>query len=134
MRESERGEREASGLRSAGRFTNRPRSGRRETAPEHRIDIECTHYTATGARYRVNYLGKVLIESARDPEREACRVLLAKGVRGMLAIFSRGSAVQRARVDIEQGAKLTTIDNASKGPKTVNYRARPDHVEPDERE
>ena len=92
-------------------------AGRRETAPEHRIDIQCTRYTATGARYRVTYLGKVLIESARDPEYEACRVLLTKGVRGTLAIFSRGSSVPRARVDIEEGAKLTTIDNASKGPR-----------------
>ena len=109
-------------------------SQQQATVLKHRIDIQCTRYTATGARYRVTYLGKVLIESARDPEYEACRVLLARGVRGMLAIFSRGSSVPRARVDIEEGAKLTTIDNASKGPKTVKYRPRPDHVEPADRE
>ena len=57
-----------------------------------------------------------------------------QGHQGTLAVFSRGSSVPRARVDIEEGAKLTTIDNASKGPKTVKYRPRPDHVEPNERE
>ena len=73
----------------------------------------------------MTYLGEVLIESARDPEFEACRALLARGVRGTLAIFSRGSAVPRARVDIEEGAKLTTIDNATKGPRTGQLPAAP---------
>jgi len=45
---------------------------------EHRIEIERPHYTLAGARYRVTYLGATLIESARDPEFEACRALLAK--------------------------------------------------------
>ena len=43
-------------------------SQQQATVLEHRIDIECMRYTATGARYRVTHLGEVLIESARDPE------------------------------------------------------------------
>lgn len=109
-------------------------SQRQDADLQHRIDIECKRYTSTGARYCLTYLGKVLIESARDPEFEACRALLARGVSGTLAIFSRGCSAPRARVDIEKGAKRTTVENATKAPRTGNYRPRPDHVEPVERE
>ena len=78
---------------------------REDTSLEHRIEIERTHYTSTGARYRVTYLGETLIESARDPEFEACRALLAKGITGTLVTYSPGSSVPRMRVDIEKGAQ-----------------------------
>ena len=107
---------------------------RHVTALEHRIDIECTHYTSTGARYCVNYLGEVLIESTRDPEYEACRTLFGRRIVGTLVTYGPGSEVPCSKIDIEKGAKLTTIDNATKGPRTGNYRPRPNHVEPDERE
>ena len=73
---------------------------------EHRVDIQLTHYTSTGARYRVTYLGATLVESARDPEFEACRALLARGITGTLVTYSPGGSVPRMRVDIEKGAKL----------------------------
>ena len=100
-------------------------SRREEPSVEHRVDIEPTHYTSTGARYRVTYLGETLIESARDPEFEACRALLAKGITGTLVTYSPGSSVPRMRVDIEKGAKLTTIDNATEGPRIGRYRPHP---------
>jgi hypothetical protein len=56
---------------------------------EHRIEIQQTHYTSTGARYRLTYLGATLIESARDPEYEACRALLARGITGTLVTQPR---------------------------------------------
>ena len=97
-----------------------------EPNPEHRIDIMCTHYTATGARYRVAHLGDTLIESARDPTFEACRVLLARGIVGTLVTYSPRSSVPRLRVDIEKGATLMTIDNANDGPRFGRYRPHPD--------
>ena len=78
-------------------------SHREETGTEHRIEIERMHYRSTGARYRVTYLGETLIESARDPEFEACRALLANGVTGTLVTYSPGSSVPRMKVDIEKG-------------------------------
>jgi hypothetical protein len=93
-----------------------------ETSTEHRIEIERTHYRSTGARYRVTYLGETLVESARDPEFEACRALIAKGVTGTLVTYSPGSSVPSMKVDIEKGAKLMTIDNATEGPRTGRYR------------
>ena len=92
---------------------------------EHRIEIERPHYTLAGARYRVTYLGATLIESARDPEYEACRALLARGITGTLVTYSPGSSVPRMRVDIEKGAKLTIVENAKDGPRTARYRPHP---------
>ena len=96
------------------------------TSHIHRIEIERTRYTSTGARYRVTYLGETLIESARDPTFEACRALLARGIVGTLVTYSPGSSVPRLRADIEQGAKLMTIDNANDGPRFGRYRPHPD--------
>jgi hypothetical protein len=101
---------------------------------EHRIDIQRTHYTSTGARYRVTYLGAVLIESAGDPEFEACRALLGRGITGTLVTYSPGSSVLRMRVDIEQGAKLTTIENAKDGPRTARYRPHPSSAQEEDPE
>jgi hypothetical protein len=89
---------------------------------EHRVDIRHTHYASTGARYRVTYLGATLVESAGDPEFEACRALLARGITGTLVTYSPGGSVPRMRVDIELGAKLTTLENAKDGPRLARYR------------
>jgi len=107
---------------------------KRAASPEHRIEIEPTHYRSTGARYRVTYLGETLIESARDPTFEACRALLARGIVGTLVTYSPGSSTPRLRVDIEQGAKLMTIDNANDGPRFGRYRPHPDGGKGDDAE
>jgi hypothetical protein len=101
---------------------------------EHRIEIERPHYTPTGARYRVTYLGATLIESARDPEFEACRALLARGITGTLVTYSPGGSVPRMRVDIEQAAKLTTVEKAKDGPRLARYRPHPTSVQEDDAE
>jgi hypothetical protein len=101
---------------------------------EHRIEIELTHYTPAGARYRVTYLGKTLIGSARDPEYEACRALLAKGVKGKMVTYSPGSLVPRTRIDIESGAQLTIIENTNEGPRRARYRPHPGAADQDDAE
>jgi hypothetical protein len=107
---------------------------KRAASPEHRIEIERTHYRSTGARYRVTYLDETLVESARDPEFQACRALLAKGVTRTLVTYSPGSSAPRLRVDIEQGAKLMTIDSATDGPRFGRYRLHPDGGKGDDAE
>ena len=101
---------------------------------EHRIEIERPHYTLAGARYRVTYLGATLVESARDPEFEACRALLARGITGTLVTYSPGSSVPRMRVDIEKGAKLTIVENAKDGPRTARYRPHPSSAQEEDAE
>jgi hypothetical protein len=101
---------------------------------EHRIDVERTHFTSTGARYRVTYLGETLVEGARTPLFDACRALLARGVTGTLVMYSRGGTVARAKVDIEKGAESTIIENAMEGPRLGRFRPYPGCTGEDEAE
>ena len=103
-------------------------------AVERRVEFELTHNAGTGARYRVTYLGKTLIESARDPEFEACRALLAKGVTGTLVTYIPGSSIPRMLIDFAKGAHLMTIDNAADGPRISRYRPHPKSTDRDEEE
>lgn len=93
--------------------------------PEHRVELSLTHIAGTGARYRVTHLGAVLIESTRDPEFEACRALLAKGITGTMVTYSPGSPVPRMRLDIEKGAALMTIESATVGLRICRYKPHP---------
>jgi hypothetical protein len=99
---------------------NRPKK-----AAEHGIDVERTHNTSTGPRFRVTYLGEMLVEGARTPLFDACRVLLARGITGKLVMYSPGGSEPRAAVDIEKGAELTIIENAKEGPRIARYRPHP---------
>ena len=45
----------------------------------------------------MTHLGGALIESARDPEFEACRALLARGITGTLTTYGPGGSVPRIR-------------------------------------
>ena len=94
-------------------------------ALEHRVELELAHNTGTRARYLVTYLGKTLIESPRDPEFEACRALLARGITGVQVTYCSGSSVPCMRIDIAKGAQLMTIDNATDGPRIGRYRPHP---------
>src|SRR5262245_16064474 len=97
--------------------------------PEHRVEHSLTRYAITQARYRVTYLGTTLIESARDPEFEACRALLAKGVTGTMVAYSAGSWVPRMRINIAKGAQLMTIEKDADTPRIVRYWPHPRVIE-----
>jgi hypothetical protein len=101
---------------------------------EHRIDIEPTHYTSTGPRYRVMYLGETILEGARTPLFDACRVLLARRITGTLVMYRRGDTVPRAKSDIEKGAESTIIETAKDGPRLGRYRPYPSGTGEDEAE
>lgn len=55
------------------------------------IDIQRTHVTASGARYRVWHDGLILIESAREPLCSGARALVEKGVTGRVQMRRLGS-------------------------------------------
>lgn len=46
------------------------------------IEIENTHTTTSGSRYRIWHDGAVLIESCREPLTDGARALVKKGVTG----------------------------------------------------
>jgi len=100
--------------------------------PDHRVEIQRTHHTSAGSRYRVIFRGETLLETTRDPEFEACRVLLARGVKGTLASYWAGSSVHSMIVDIEKGATLAAIENDKDGPRIGRYRRHPNSTEDDD--
>lgn len=61
------------------------------------IEIEPTHITSSGQRYRVYHDGSVLMDSTREPMTNAARALSKMGVTGRLQARRRGSS----RIDME---------------------------------
>ena len=57
------------------------------------IEIEPSHVVGDrGQRYRVTYAGEVLSESTWNPEFQACRAPLARGITGKLQVWRPGKA------------------------------------------
>lgn len=85
------------------------------------IDIEMTHTTANGARYRVWHDGEVLVASAREPLCTAARALVEKGVTGRVQMRRVGSE----RVDmsglIAVFAAMTVSESQVSAPKFARY-------------
>lgn len=71
-------------------------------------------------KFVVWWLGEVLL-TANDPEHEACRVLLAKGIKGPLRVRWKGASHDAARLDIETGAAKTVRENDKHSPRMVTW-------------
>ena len=84
----------------------------------HRITIEPTEIRGErGQRYRVHYGDAVLIEDTWNPEFEACRALVARGVTGRLDVWRAGKTHPDMIVpDIEEGARWTVVETTRSAP------------------
>jgi hypothetical protein len=73
----------------------------------HRIVIEPTSIRGErGQYYRVYFEGTVLIEDTWNPEFEACRALVARGITGRLEVWRADKHYPGLIVpDIEEGAR-----------------------------
>jgi hypothetical protein len=69
-----------------------------------------------GYSYSVIYDGKLLVDRSRDPECDAARALLAKGITGKLTMLDGKTGKPRTIVDIEKAAKLT-VKEGPNGPR-----------------
>jgi hypothetical protein len=88
-----------------------------------RITIEPTRVGGErGQRYRVYFEGTVLVEDTRDPEHDAARALLARGIRGQFETWRLGGSHPSVRGDIEACALLTTEESAKIGPRVRSWR------------
>ena len=63
-----------------------------------------------GYVYSVIYDGKLLV-AARDPECDAARALLAKGITGKLTLLDGKTGIPRIITNIERAAKLTVEES-----------------------
>ena len=64
----------------------------------------------TGYLYSVIYEGKLSVERAREPESDAARALVAKGITGELTLLDGKTGRPRTIVNIERAAKLRTAE------------------------
>ena len=65
----------------------------------------------TGYVYSVIYGGELLVDRSRDPEFDAARALMARGIiTGKLTLCDGKTGVPRSVIDIEQAAKLATSE------------------------
>ena len=97
----------------------------------HRIVIEPTEIRGErGQRYRVYFQDAVLIEVTWNPEFEACRALVARGVR--LDVWRAGKTHPHMIIpDIEEAARWTVVENAREGPVIKRWEPFPEHLQPD---
>ena len=58
----------------------------------------------TGYLYSVIHEGKLLVERSRDPECDATRALVAKGITGELTLLDGKTGIPRTIIDIERAA------------------------------
>ena len=76
-----------------------------------------------GYRYSVIFRGKLLVERSRDPECEAARALVAKGMTGKFTMLDGKTGKPRTIIDIELAARLCVKE----GPlRFAPYESRPD--------
>lgn len=85
------------------------------SAPTHRIEIAPVSSMGRTS-YRVTHDGRTLIERSRDPEHDACRALLALGLKGRLETFHPGGTVARMRMDIAFAATRCATEGDRSSP------------------
>jgi hypothetical protein len=67
--------------------------------------------TLSSDRYSVEYGGEIIVVSSRTAEMDAARVLLKRGITGLLTFLDAKTGNPRTIIDIEKAAKLTVWEN-----------------------
>ena len=92
----------------------------------HRIVIEPTTIRGDqGQYYRVRYEDEVLIEETWNPELEACRALIARGITGRMEVWRAGKAHADIIVpSIEEAARWSVVENDKERALSLSYGSR----------
>jgi hypothetical protein len=100
-----------------------------------KAEVEAIHIEPTtirgdrGQYYRVHYRGAPIIDETWNPELEACRALLARGIVGRLEVWRASKSHPDMIVpDIAKVAEWTVVENESHGPRFVRWRPLPEHL------
>jgi len=75
----------------------------------HTCEIKTISYDGRGGVYCVLFDGQVLVAKSYDPEFEACRVLLERGITGKLTTYRKDTPCMV--LDIEKAARCRTTTN-----------------------
>jgi hypothetical protein len=71
--------------------------------------------------YRASYHGEVIVARSREPEFDACRVLLGRGISGAAETWHPGAAHPAMRLDIEKAAEATVVETPA-GPRLAKWK------------
>lgn len=85
------------------------------------VEIEATHVTSSGPRYRVWHDGEVLVESCREPLCSAARALVERSVTGRLQMRRKGSEQIDMEGLIAVLATLTVSEGQQSGPRFARW-------------
>ena len=80
-------------------------------------------YGRRGQKYAVLLHGEVIVSASLDPEHDACRALLPRGITGTMRTVDEAGAV-RMLLDIEKAGKLTVREDDA-GLRIVKWRPFP---------
>ena len=94
----------------------------------HRIVIEPVSLGQRGQLYLVRHDGTVLVAGSRNPEFDACRLLLAKGISGKVEVWHERAVFPAMRLDIEKNARLTVEESDRVGPRFARWYPRSEQV------
>jgi hypothetical protein len=89
--------------------------------PPFRIEVQVIHYGGRVPIYLVMYAGEVLLEHW-NPEFEACRALLARGITGKLETWRPGGTYPALILDIQKAAKLTVEESDTVSVRIVPWK------------
>ena len=68
-----------------------------------------------GYRYSVIFRGECIVSRSRDPETDAARALLTKGITGRFTLLDGKTGRPRTLINIEKAAKLVTTEENRSG-------------------
>ena len=80
-----------------------------------------------GYVYSVLFHGKLLVGRSRDPECDAARALLAKGITRELTMLDGKTGRPRMIINIEKAAKITVTEEARAGLRFRKYQGTTDN-------
>ena len=76
-----------------------------------------------GYLYSVIFDGKLIVDRSRDPECDAARALVARGIIGKLTMLDGKTGKPRTIIDIEKAARFT-VEETGGIPRFRKYRER----------
>jgi hypothetical protein len=75
-----------------------------------------------GYLYNVTLDGELVLERSRDPECDLARVLLGRGITGIVTVHDGNTGRPRTQVNVEKLATRTVREDRAKGPMLVKWK------------
>ena len=79
-----------------------------------------------GYLYNVTLDGELVLERSRDPECDLARVLLGRGITGMVDVHDGNTGKVRTRVNVEKAAKVCISEEDTAGLRIRKHRETAD--------